>query len=148
MGTEIASLAPAAGAGIGKILADRLLADPSFIDLMCAAITNGLKATRSFWTGKGETAQLVTEADSKTQLQAFALILAHMEGEPIKRIVHQHLGADGSGVDPLGALRDSPALMAAVERTLEKAKWRHSGRSDAKRPIKSAGPVDVEFEQE
>ncbi len=119
MSTEIASLAPAAGHGIGKILADRLLADPTFVDSMVNAVLNGLKATRSYWTGKGETAELITEADSKTQLQAFALVLAHMEGEPIKRVIHQHLG-NGSEVDPLTALQESPALRDAARALLDK----------------------------
>jgi hypothetical protein len=138
---ETATLAPAAGAGIGKILADRLLADPTFVDAMVSAVLNGLKATRSFWQGKGESAQLVTEADSKTQLQAFALIIAHMEGEPIKRIIHQHLGADGS-VDPLAALRESPALREAARRLLEKADWRTSGHQASKRPAQAVLEVD------
>lgn len=119
---ETTQLAPAAGAGIGKILAERLLATPGFIDAMVDAVTNGLRATRSFWTKEG----LHTEPDSKTQLQAFALTMAHMEGEPIKRIIHQHLGGSGQ-VDPLKALQESPELLEAVARTLEKAKWKTAG---------------------
>lgn len=131
------SLAPAAGAGIGKILADRLLAEPGFVDSMVSAVMSGLKATRSFWTGKGETAQLVTEADSKTQLSAFALILAHMEGEPIKRIIHQHIG-DGKPVDPLAALAESPAMRDELRKLLQKSEWKESGRQAHKRPAKKA----------
>ncbi len=112
-------LAPAAGAGIGKVIADKLLADPAFVPSMLDAVTNALKATRGFWTGKGESAEYVTEPDYKTQLNAFALLLAHMEGEPIKRIVHQHLNAPAA--DPLQALRDSPALREAMRRELDKA---------------------------
>lgn len=129
--SEQITLAPSAGTGIGKLLADALLADPDFVPAMIAAVTNGLKATRSFWTGKGESAELVTEPDSKTQLQAFALILAHMEGEPVKRIIHQHLGGNGT-VDPLAALQESPALLEAARKLLEKAEWKHSGHQTHK----------------
>lgn len=148
MSTEALQLAPAAGAGIGKLLADRLLAEPDFIDAMVAAAMNGLRATRSFWTGKGENAEHHTEPDSKVQLQALALVMAHMEGEPIKRIIHQHLGGDGSAPDPLAALRESPALLAAVKREIEKAEWRTSGKKAHKAPKRTqdANPVDVEFE--
>jgi hypothetical protein len=144
MAEESLSLAPAAGAGIGKILADRLLADPEFIPAMHDAVMGGLKATRSYWTGKGETAQLVTEPDSKVQLQAFALCLAHMEGEPIKRVIHQHLGGSGEA-DPLAALRESPALRDAAKRLLEKAEWRTSGHQASKRP-KKADPASIDVE--
>jgi hypothetical protein len=132
MPEETLTLAPAAGAGIGKLLADRLLAEPGFMDLMVAAVVNGLKATRSFYVkDKG----MHTEADAKTQLQAFALIMAHMEGEPVKRIIHQHLGAGGQ-LDVMAALRESPALLAAAEREIEKAKWKTSGRQAGKAPKK------------
>lgn len=133
MPEETATLAPAAGAGIGKILADRLLAEPGFVDAMVAAAVNGLRATRSYWTGKGDSAELVTVEDSKVQLQAFALILANMEGEPIKRVIHQHLGAGGQA-DPLAALQESPALRDAARRLLEKADWRTSGHQAHKKP--------------
>lgn len=124
MSTEAAiSLAPAAGAGIGKILAEQLLADPEFIPLMLAAVKNGLKASRSFYRGKGEAAELITEADSRTQIQTFALLMAHMEGDPVKRVIHQHLGGGGN-VDPLAALQESPELRAAARRLLDKAEFR------------------------
>ncbi len=116
-------LAPAAGAGIGKIIADKLLSDPEFIPLMIEAVTNGLRATRTEYTGHGKDREAEQVPDFKTQLQAFALLLAHMEGEPIKRVIHQHLGGTGS-VDPLAALQDSPALRDAARRMLAKAEWR------------------------
>ncbi len=124
MSTE-AQLAPAAGAGIGKIIADRLLSDPEFIPLMIEAVTNGLKATRTEYTGHGKDREAEQVPDFKTQLQAFALLLAHMEGEPIKRIIHQHLGGQGA-IDPLAALQESPALRDAAKRMLEKAEFKTS----------------------
>ena len=138
---EQITLAPAAGAGIGKLLADRLLAEPDFVESMVNAVKNGLKATRSFYV-KDQGMQ--TEPDSKTQLQAFALVLAHMEGEPVKRIIHQHLGGAGT-VDPLGALRESEALRDAAKAMLEKAEWRTSGRKAYKAPkqVEPAKPESV-----
>jgi hypothetical protein len=126
------TLAPAAGAGIGKKVADALLAQDGFVDLMVNAMTNGLKATRSFYV-KDEGMQ--TEPDFKVQLQAAALIMAHMEGEPVKRIIHQHLGAGGK-LDVGAALTDSPELAQAVERELQKARWKHSGHQAHKKPKK------------
>jgi hypothetical protein len=70
-------------------------------------------------------------------------LLAHMEGEPVKRIIHQHLGADGK-LDIRGALQDSPELASAVAAELEKARWRHSGRQDHKRPKKAQPVVEGE----
>lgn len=133
-------MAPGAGAGIGKILADALLADPEFVPAMIAAAKGGLKAMRSFYDkGAGG---VVSEPDHRVQVQTFALLLAHMEGEPVKRIIHQHLGGAG-GVDVLGALQDSPALRDAASKMLEKANWRTSGNQASKRPKKvSAEPVD------
>lgn len=128
------SLAPASGSGIGKMLADALLADPDFLPLMKGAALGGLRAQRSYYDkGAGG---VVTEPDHRVQIQTVALLLAHMEGEPIKRIIHQHLGGDGSAIDPLGALRDSPALMAAVERELAKAKFKDRHRKT--RPTEAA----------
>ncbi len=85
---------------------------------------------------------MVTEPDAKIQVQTFALIMAHMEGEPVKRIIHQHLGAGGK-LDVGAALTDSPELAQAVERELQKARWKHSGNQAHKRP-KKAEPVDGE----
>lgn len=124
--TEI-QLAPAAGAGVGKLLADALLADPDFLPSMKKALMGGLKATRSYYD-KSQGGS-VTEADSRVQVQTVALLLAHMEGEPIKRIVHQHLGGGPEGMDPTAALRDSPALADAVERALANARFRTKGKA-------------------
>lgn len=138
------ALAPAAGAGIGKLLAEKLLADPNFVQLMVDAAKGGLEATRSFWCGKGASGYLETEPDTRTRIQTLALLLAHMEGEPIKRIIHQHLGGNGT-VDPLAALQESPALRDAAKKLLEKAEWRHSGHKASKRPVKAAAALEVDL---
>lgn len=135
---ETLTLAPASGAGIGKILADKLLANDDFIPSLESAMLGGLKATRSFWT---KDAGLVTEPDFRVQVQTAALLLAHMEGEPVKRIIHQHLGGEGK-IDVLSALQESPALLEAAAKMVEKANFRKSGRTKKAEPVVEgdAGP--------
>lgn len=143
MGVTNAQLAPAAGTGVGKLLADTLLARPDFVESLAAAVMGGLTATRSYYDGAAK--RHVTEPDARVQVQTVGLVLAHMEGEPIKRIIHQHIGPEG-GVDVLGALRDSPALQTALERALEKARFRDRPNRGRRPAEKQAEPVDVEFE--
>ena len=137
---KIITLAPAAGAGIGKLLAEKLLNDPDFMPAMIAALMGGLKATRSYYD-KGAGA-VVTEADSRVQVQTVALLLAHMEGEPVKRIIHHHLGAGGK-LDLQAALRESPELAEAVQRELRNAEWRTSGNQAHKRKKGGAEPAAI-----
>ncbi len=139
--TEIIPLAPAAGSGIVREVASELAQRPSIAIKVADALENALTATRRTWDAGAK--QWVYEPDTRSQLQAVFGMFAHFVGDPQKRVIHEHVGAQ-LGIDPLGALRDSPALLAAVERTLEKAKWRTSGRSDAKRPVKSADPIELE----
>jgi hypothetical protein len=122
---ETLELAPAAGAGIGKEIARILLARPGFIEAMADALHNALTAERRTWDSGSK--QWVTEPDTRSQLQAFFGCLSHMEGEPIKRVFHQHM-SDGK-VDPLAVLQDSPATREALQRLLDKSKWRESGRN-------------------
>ncbi len=142
--SETLTLAPASGSGIGKQLADALLARPEFLGAMVDAALGGLTAERSFWCGKGADGYLEKEPDMRTRIQTLALLLAHMEGEPIKRIIHQHLGGNGQ-VDPLAALQESPALREAAGRLLEKASWKTSGRQKHKAPkVADAAALEVE----
>jgi len=134
---ETLQLAPAAGAGIGKLVADALLANPDFIPLMRDALLGGLEATTRHWDREAK--QFEIEPDFKVRIQAFSMALAHMEGEPVKRIIHQHLGGDGQ-IDLGAALRDSPALQAAIERQLENARFKDRNRG-GKTPPKTAEVV-------
>ena len=93
-----------------------------------------------------ETESWIADPDYRVRTSTLFSIIAHMEGEPIKRIIHQHLGGNGT-VDPLGALQESPALREAAKAMLEKAEWKTSGHKEYKRPKKNAAPeiaVDVE----
>lgn len=128
------TLAPAAGAGIGKKIADRLLSESDFIEEMARTARDGLRAMAPRRWDK-ESQDWVQDPDMRTRAQMFFGLLAHMEGEPVKRIIHQHLG-EGGKLDVGGALADSPELAAAVERELQKSKWKHSGRQAYKKPAK------------
>lgn len=134
------TLAPAAGSGLGKKFFDELLARPDFVKLMVDAALGGLEATTHFYNPG--TKEVVSRPDYKTRLQALVMLIANAEGEPVKRIIHQHLGGTGS-VDPLAALRESEALRDAAKAMLEKAEWRTSGKQAYKVP-KKAQPVDAE----
>ncbi len=121
--TPNATLAPAAGAGIGKVLAERLLADPEFLPAMISAAMEGLKANHPpRWEPASRTWGDPTP-DYKTRTATLFGLLAHMEGEPIKRIVHAHLGGEGP-VDPLQAMQESPALLRAAQHLVNKAQFR------------------------
>lgn len=138
--SEQLTLAPAAGSGIGKLIFDALLARPDFIPSMVEAAMGGLKATTSFYNPA--TREVIEKVDFKTRMQAWLALTAHAEGEPVKRIIHQHLTADGK-LDLRGALQDSPELAAAVAAELEKAQWRKSGRTKKAQPVVDgeAGPA-------
>ena len=132
-------LAPAAGTGIGKLVFDALLAEKDFIPLMVGAAMGGLKATTSFYNPA--TREVIEKVDFKTRLNAWLALTAHAEGEPVKRIIHQHLTGPG-GPDLGAALRDSPELQEALARELQKAQWRTSGQQKHKRPVKKAETVE------
>jgi hypothetical protein len=120
MATEQLSLAPAAGTGIGKIIADRLVADQEFVDALINAFIDGLHATSQLYSKEAK--DWVPVIDYKTRVTTAMAILAHMEGEPVKRIIHQHLGAPGgAGEALLDELAGSAALREAMRRTLAKA---------------------------
>jgi len=126
------TLAPAMGAGIGKLLAEKLLADPEFIPLMTSAAIEGLRAMSPRRWDK-ETSSWECDPDYRTRSQMFFGLLAQMEGEPIKRIIHQHLGGAVTKTDLVEALQESPALTDAVERTLANAKHRQKNPSRAQK---------------
>lgn len=136
-----AALAPAAGKGIGKMLFSMLLSDPEFVAEMKTAVMKGLRAQHTFRDRK--TGEIITADDPRTMVATVAMILAQAEGEPIKRVIHQHIGAPGA-VDVEGELQDSPALRAAVQRLLDKASFRTRPDNTGSRPARVAEPIDIE----
>lgn len=137
--TEQLTLAPAAGSGIGKLLAAALLAKPDLIKGMVGVIDRGFNAGKRYWNKDEECWEI--EPDSRTQVQTLALVLAHMEGEPIKRVIHQHLG-NGGQIDVLGALHESPALLDAMKAMVLKAEHRTLKPARQEKQAKPADQVD------
>ncbi len=144
MAIETLTLAPAAGSGIGKLLADALLADPDFVQELADVAKRGLRAEMApRWDPIGKQ-WAEAQPDYKTQIQTLALILSHMEGEPIKRIIHQHVG-EGKTVDPVKAMQASPELRESVRRQLNRAEFKTRNTKTAE---PSAAPVTVEIDVE
>lgn len=140
---ETLTLAPAAGAGIGKQVADRLLARPDFVELMVQAAVSGLQAEMPQRWDSNAKDWAPAVPDYKTRLAAWLGILAHMEGDPVKRIIHQHLGGAGR-VDPLAALQESPALQEAARRMLDNAGFRTRNQKPAGAVVDAeAAPLHV-----
>lgn len=119
---QLTVMAPGAGSGIGKKIADNLLARPGFVDRLCDALDHALTSTLRRWDKDAKDWSI--EQDTRCQLQAAFGILAHMEGEPVKRILHAQISA---GKDPTDMLFQSPELVASLERRLDQAKRHHAG---------------------
>ncbi len=122
MENESNTLAPAAGAGIGKDVAGKLLDRADFVGKMEAAAMDGLTAmTARRWDPEAK--KWIQDPDYKTRVHTFFGLLAQMEGEPVKRVIHEHVNKRVGRADMVQQLRDSPELLAAVEREIEKAKF-------------------------
>lgn len=119
MGTELI-IAPGAGSGLGKQLAAEWLADPDFAREIAQGWRECMQATRTYYDKAA--GGNVTEPDYRVRLQAIMGAVAHIEGEPIKRVIHEHTGP--TGLDTLAAMQDSPALLEAVKREVAKAEFR------------------------
>jgi hypothetical protein len=140
----IVPFAPAAGSGIVRDVAAELATRPGFVQKMADALENGLTATKRMWDAGSK--QWIEEPDTRCQLQALFGAFSHFVGDPQKRILHEHIAA--AGIDPLGALRESPALREAAKAMLDKAEWRTSGQQAHKRPAKQVTPGALEAEIE
>jgi hypothetical protein len=110
-----------AGSGIGKQLAEKLLERDDFLRLLEEAVVAALQANLQPRWDPNAKAWAPAVPDAKTRLAAVLGLMAQLEGEPVRRIVHQHLG--GGGVLDLHAvLRDSPELREVLARELQNAK--------------------------
>ena len=118
---QVNELPAAAGAGFGKLVADRLGRVEELADLMAGAITDGLRAeSRMFNIG---TKELERFPDNKTRLHAFEVAMEHMEGKPVERQIVKHINEPGQ-VDEaavLSKLAQSPALREAMRAAIEEA---------------------------
>ena len=116
-------LAPGAGSGMGAELAARILSRPDWLDLCEAAIVHGLTAQMRFFDkaandGKGG---FVIMQDAKTQVATVTAIWSHIEGDPVKRIVHEVHGDPDVAAAADEQLASSPGLRAAMRRRLDAA---------------------------
>jgi hypothetical protein len=117
----ILALAPAAGTGIGKELAARLLKREDFMRLLEDAAVAALTAMQNpRWNPVAKQWE-PSQPDAKTRLGALLGLMAQLEGEPVRRIVHQHLGGGGV-LDLHTVLKDSPELREVLARELQNAK--------------------------
>lgn len=116
------SLSPGAGSGIGKKLADALLAEPDFIELLKAAFMEALEAKQWFYDKRAK--EWTSEPDYKTRLAAGQAILANLEGEPIKRVMVAQGGGKKKESDAkvIQRIASSPALQAALQAKLTSAR--------------------------
>lgn len=114
------ALAPNAGSGIGRLFFQALLANPKIVELLTEAAIGGLKADVSFRDRK--TGEIVSTPDFRTRVQTLTMLLAQAEGDPVKRVIHEH--TTSGALDVMSALQASPGLLQAVEREVEKAKFR------------------------
>ena len=121
------------GHGIASQVIDALMADETFIPAMRDAIRGGLDAVGRMYDK--ESKSIVEWPDYKARLEAAKLAFAYGEGLPLQRIMQQTL-VETRG-DLHDALRESPQLLAAVEREVSKAKFRT-------RHVKQAQPVEID----
>ena len=125
----------ATSANLAAKVIELLMGRPDFVELLANAIFDSLTATTPVYD-KG--AQAWTDrADYKARLEAAKLALAYGEGLPLQRIMQQTL-LETRG-DLHDALRESPELLKAVEREVEKAKFRRRNARNV-----TPGPAEIE----
>lgn len=139
-----------AGEGLGRLLAEGFLARPGAVDLLVDAYIDGLKATETKITKFGDK---VVVPDFWTRIKAAESVLANIVGRPVDRIqsvvVTQNADSQTDELDER-RLATSPALVAALERKLARAKRAQkrleNGQSmlDVKRVTVHAEVVDVD----
>jgi hypothetical protein len=133
---EAIEMAPAAGSGVVREVAAELEKRKSVVVKIADALENALTAKRRTWDSG--TKQWVEEDDTRSQLQAVFGMFSHFVGDPQKRVIHEHLVQ--KGVDPLGALQDSPALRDAARAVLEKAEFRTRNSRKREKPAERIEP--------
>jgi len=117
---DLSALAPAAGTGIGAQIAAGFLARGDWLALCVDALVAALQANCKVYDKANNC--LVTYPDGRTRLEAVHKIWSHLEGEPVKRIIHEvRRGRDAESLqDDLArspALREAAAeMLAAAER--------------------------------
>lgn len=132
--------APAKSKDMAVRLAERWEQDTDLVTLMDGVIRAGLVSTTERWDIT--TKKFVERPDTKSQLEAVKLILAYSAGLPLARSVTIAIESGGYGAMK-EALRESPELLAAVERELDKAKFhgRHLKKAEPAAAIEELPPA-------
>lgn len=121
-------------ASMWQQIAAVLMRDPAFPDLIGRTLVDALKAEGvHFVKGDGPDAGWQRHPDFKCRLEAVKLILAYAEGMPLQRIFEHKINESRSSL--ADALRDDPETLAAVEREVEKAKFRTRKKREAENAI-------------
>jgi NAD(P)-dependent dehydrogenase (short-subunit alcohol dehydrogenase family) len=115
---DLSALAPAAGSGIGAQIAAGFLARGDWLALCIDALVAALQANCKVYDKANNC--LVTYPDGRTRLEAVHKIWSHLEGEPVKRIIHEvRRGRDAESLQD--ELTRSPALREAAREMLDAA---------------------------
>ena len=149
-GPPIVPVPATAGEGLGRLVAEGFLSRPGTVELLVDAYVDGLKATV---TKISKTGQVVVCTDFLTRIKAAESLLANIVGKPVERVqsvvVTQNADSQSDEMDER-RLATSPALVAALERKLARAKRAQkrleNGQSmlDVKRVTVHAEVVDVD----
>ncbi len=119
MSSELANLPPS----IWRDVAEILTRSSGFPAEVAATLRGALLANgKHFVKGEGPGSGWQITPDYRTRLDAIKIILAYAEGMPLQRIL-EHKIHETRG-DLADTLRDSPETLEAVEREVEKAKFR------------------------
>ena len=149
-GGPIIPIPATAGEGLGRLLAEKFLSRPGTVDLLVDAYVDGLKATETKLTKFGDQ---VVVPDFYTRIRAAESLLANIVGKPVERVqsvVLTHSADSQSDEMDERRLATSPALVAALERKLARAKRAQkrleTGQSmlDVKRVTVHAEVLDVD----
>lgn len=132
------TLAPGAGTGIGKEVAAALLKREAIAEDMAAALVRALTAKRRTWCSTSK--MHIEEDDTRSQLQAVFGILAHLEGDPVRRTIHEHV--DGRKIDHMQAVQSSPAMRRAAQHVIDKA-----NAADARQRAAKGLPAELEIDE-
>ena len=134
------SLAPAAGAGIGRQMFAELLARPNFAAELAQAAVDGLNAmTPPRWDPAAQ--DWTSSPDYRVRTTTLFALLAQAEGAPIKRSVQQVITGPVSTDDIERQLEANPAARAAMLKLIQDADYK--AKHGKRRPVRLEKPAEV-----
>lgn len=121
---------------IWKDVAAALMRSPGFVDEVAETLRGALSANgKHFVKGEGPGSGWQITPDFRTRLDAVKIILAYAEGMPLQRIFEHKIHETRDTL--ADTLRDSPETLAAVEREIEKARFRQ------RKKLQNANAIEV-----